>query len=34
MSSSASYVPATADPINRTIEALAARNVDAVLVEG
>ncbi len=34
MSSSASYVPATADSINRTIEALAARNVDAVLVEG
>ena len=34
MSSSASYVPATADSINSTIEALASRNVDAVLVAG
>ena len=33
MSSSASYTPAAADAIARTIEALAARNVDAVLVE-
>ena len=33
MSSAASYSPATAESISRTIAALAARNVDAVLVE-
>ncbi len=33
MTSSASYLPATADSISRTIEALAARNVEAVVVE-
>ena len=34
MTSGASYVPATSNSIARTIEALAARNVDAILVEG
>lgn len=33
MSSQPTYTPATAESISRTIEALAARNVDAVLVE-
>lgn len=33
MTSNAPYVPATAESISRTIEALAARNVAAVLVE-
>ena len=33
MSSTAPYYPATAESINRTIAALAVRNVDAVLVE-
>ena len=33
MSTSATYSPATADSISRTIAALAARNVEAVLVE-
>jgi len=33
MSSRPTYTPASAESINRTIEALAARNVDAVLVE-
>ena len=33
MTSSATNVPATVESINRTIEALADRNVDAVLVE-
>ena len=33
MSTDATYTPATAESIRRTIEALAARNVDAVLVE-
>ena len=33
MSSTNTYHPATAESISRTIEALAARNVDAVLVE-
>ncbi len=33
MSSQPTYSPATAESISRTIEALAARNVDAVLVE-
>ena len=33
MSTDATYTPASAESISRTIEALAARNVDAVLVE-
>ena len=33
MSSQPTYTPATAEAISRTIEALAARNVDAALVE-
>ena len=33
MSTQATYTPASAESISRTIEALAARNVDAVLVE-
>ena len=33
MSSQPTYTPASAESISRTIEALAARNVDAVLVE-
>ena len=33
MSTEATYTPASAESISRTIEALAARNVDAVLVE-
>ena len=33
MSTAAPYTPASAESISRTIEALAARNVDAVLVE-
>ena len=33
MSSDATYTPASAEAISRTIEALAARNVDAALVE-
>ncbi len=33
MSSQSTYTPASAESISRTIEALAARNVDAVLVE-
>ncbi len=33
MSSATPYAPATAESISRTIEALAARNVEAVLVE-
>ena len=34
MSSQPTYTPASAESIRRTIEALAARNVEAILVEG